>query len=61
MVDRAQKKVAADLLNCAFVSSEGLKPKSDIVHFNTKSLRAFGKRYADAYLRMLTRSITVRK
>jgi len=30
------------------VSSEGLTPKSDIVHFDTESLREFGLRYAAA-------------
>ena len=52
VVDRAQKKVAADDPNCAFVSSDGLKPKSDIVHFNSESLRIFGRRYAEAYLKI---------
>ncbi len=52
VVDRAQKKVAADDPYGAFVSSDGLKPKSDIVHFNSKSVRKFGKRYAAAYLRI---------
>ena len=52
MVDRAQKQVAADDPHCAFVSSDGLKPKSDIVHFNSESLKIFGKRYAEAYLKI---------
>jgi hypothetical protein len=34
----------------AFVSSAGLHPKSDIVHFDTPSLREFGRRYALAFL-----------
>jgi hypothetical protein len=32
----------------AAVDSSGLKPKSDVVHFDTPSLRQFGKRYAEA-------------
>ncbi|NBV25432.1 MAG: sialate O-acetylesterase [Proteobacteria bacterium] len=32
----------------AVVPSTGLKPKSDIVHFDTPSLREFGRRYAEA-------------
>ncbi len=38
--------------NCAVVESTGLKPKSDIVHFDTPSLREFGKRYAEAMQRL---------
>ena len=34
--------------NCDCVSSEGLSPNSDILHFNTASLRTFGERYAAA-------------
>lgn len=34
----------------AFVSSEGLKHKGDDVHFDSPSLREFGRRYAHAYL-----------
>ena len=31
------------------VSSDGLSPKRDKLHFNTESLRIFGKRYAEAF------------
>lgn len=34
----------------AFVSSEGLTHKGDVVHFDSPSLREFGRRYAFAYL-----------
>ena len=34
------------------VPSEGLKAKSDNVHFDTRSLREFGRRYAEAYKRL---------
>ncbi len=33
--------------HCAVVESEGLKHKGDVVHFDTESLREFGKRYAE--------------
>jgi hypothetical protein len=36
----------------AFVSSSGLKHKGDEVHFDSASLREFGRRYADAYLKL---------
>jgi hypothetical protein len=32
----------------AIVESTGLKHKGDVVHFDTPSLREFGKRYAAA-------------
>lgn len=34
----------------AFVASTGLKHKGDKVHFDAKSMREFGKRYAEAYI-----------
>ena len=39
--------------NAALVSSEGLDDcRSDLIHFETPSLRKFGERYADAMLRL---------
>ena len=38
--------------HCAFVSSAGLTDKGDRVHFDTRSLREFGRRYAFAFLAM---------
>ena len=35
--------------NTAVVSADGLELKSDELHFNSKSLREFGKRYFNAY------------
>jgi hypothetical protein len=37
------------VLHCAFVSSAGLTPKSDHVHFDTPSQHEFGRRYALAF------------
>lgn len=37
-----------EIPNAAVVSSEGLASKSDILHFDTPSVRALGLRYADA-------------
>lgn len=34
----------------AFVSSQGLKDKGDLLHFDTPSLKEFGRRYALAFL-----------
>jgi hypothetical protein len=43
---------AAKIPNSAIISSEGLVAKSDKVHFDSPSLRKFGARYAEAYLKM---------
>lgn len=46
---RNYHEIAAQLPHCAMVSSDGLTLKDDGLHFNSQSLRVFGKRYADAY------------
>ncbi len=38
---------------CDVVSSKGLELKPDGIHFNSKSLREFGRRYFDTYLSLL--------
>ncbi len=35
---------------CRFVSSEGLGHKGDVLHFDSKALREFGRRYALAWM-----------
>jgi len=45
-------RVAEKVPCCAIVSSEGLTPNSDNLHFNSPSLRTFGARYAEAYLKL---------
>lgn len=47
-VDRAQRNVAAHVPFTAFVSSDGLTSKPDNLHFDARSLREFGQRYASA-------------
>jgi len=49
-VDAAQRSVAAQVRNVAFVSSEGLIDQGDITHFDAASARELGRRYAKAYL-----------
>jgi hypothetical protein len=39
----------------AVVESTGLKHKGDVVHFDTPSLREFGKRYAEAMKKLQTK------
>ena len=53
MVDAAHRSVANTLPSIAFVDSEGLSPNEDQVHFDTRSLRLFGERYAEAYLKLV--------
>ena len=49
----AELHKAPDALpRCAFVSAEGLTDKGDGLHFDARSLRIFGERYAAAYLRL---------
>ncbi len=52
-VDAAQQKIAADTPNTGFVSSDGLTPNSDNVHFDAESQREFGRRYAEVYLEVI--------
>lgn len=40
--------ISQSVPNAAAVESAGLKPKNDVVHFDTPSLREFGQRYAEA-------------
>lgn len=47
-VDRAHHDVAAHVPFTAFVSSNGLTSKPDNLHFDARSLRELGKRYAAA-------------
>jgi len=51
-VDQAHRNLPSRIPHTAFVSSEGLRHKGDKVHFDTASYREFGKRYAQAFLRL---------
>jgi hypothetical protein len=48
-VDQAQRHVTTQVPLTVFVSSDGLTSKADNLHFDTHSLREFGKRYAAAW------------
>lgn len=52
MVDAAHRSLPKHVPGTAFVSSEGLKHKGDKVHFDSASLREFGKRYAEQYAKL---------
>lgn len=43
------RTLAAQNEDIRFVSAKGLSAKEDNLHFNTESLRAFGKRYFEAF------------
>ena len=49
-VDSAQRAVATQVHNVAFVSSGGLTDRGDTIHFDSPSARELGRRYATAYL-----------
>jgi len=53
IVDQAHQDLAKKVPHTAFVSAEGLKHKGDKVHFDSASFRELGKRYAEAYLKMV--------
>ena len=46
------ERVAAKNRLCGYVSAEGLAPKSDNLHFNSKSLREFGIRYFNEFSKL---------
>lgn len=52
MVNDAQLAVVKNVPHTAFVKSDGLTCKSDNIHFDAKSQREFGARYAAAYLKL---------
>ncbi|WP_425614151.1 sialate O-acetylesterase [Anatilimnocola sp. NA78] len=52
LVDQAHRELPKHVTNSAFVPSDGLKHKGDKVHFDSAGLREFGKRYAEAYLKL---------
>jgi len=52
-VDAAHQAVAKKMKNVRFVPAEGMNSVGDNLHFDTPSLRAFAKGYADAYLQIV--------
>jgi hypothetical protein len=49
-VDSAQRAVTSTTPNVAFVYSTGLVDKGDTLHFDARSARTLGRRFASAYL-----------
>ena len=54
-VDQAHRDLPQRVKLTAFVKSDGLSHKGDQVHFNSKSYRELGRRYAAAYLKLTSR------
>jgi hypothetical protein len=50
MIDAAHRQLPESVAGTGFVSSEGLTDKGDRLHFDSRSLRELGRRYADAYI-----------
>jgi hypothetical protein len=50
MVNEQLAQLAVNGTQVAFVSSQGLAHKGDVLHFDSPSLREFGRRYAHAFL-----------
>ena len=48
-VDRVHQELPKKVKRTAYVSAEGLKHRGDKVHFDSPSLREFGKRYFTAF------------
>ena len=53
MVNDAHIAVAKEVSGVAFVPADGLTAKTDRLHFDARSQREFGARYAEAYLKRL--------
>lgn len=53
-VDQVHQAIAVTDPRIGFVSSDGLLPKSDLVHFDGASLDTFGERYAQAWRELET-------
>jgi hypothetical protein len=53
-VDRAHRQLPEKILHTDFVNSDRLTHNGDKVHFDTKSYRELGRRYAAAYLNMMS-------
>jgi hypothetical protein len=51
-VNDAHRNIAATVPFTEFVSATGLSSKSDLVHFNSLSLREFGRRYAESFAKV---------
>lgn len=56
-VDAAHRRVAAEQAPAAFVTSEGLTPNPDNIHFDAGSAKILGRRYFEAYRKLIDPAI----
>ena len=52
-VDTAQKKIVQEMPPSAFVTSDQLTRNPDRIHFNAESQREFGRRFFEAYWKLI--------
>lgn len=52
-VDTAQKKIVQEMPPSAFVTSDQLTRNPDRIHFNAESQREFGRRFFEAYRKLI--------
>lgn len=52
-INEAHIEVADEATHANFVSSDGPTSKADNTHFNSTSLHALGRRYAEKYLQVV--------
>ena len=60
-INQIIRKVAADDPISFLVETGDLKPREDYIHFDSRSQRILGQRYADAYLLYMKRMTTCRE
>jgi len=53
LINKAIHEYAAEDKNCSVISTADLKDKGDHLHFDSKGQRMMGRRFAEAYLKML--------
>lgn len=53
IVNDSLERASRTLPFCGFVPSKNLRDKGDGLHFDSKSLREFGKRYAREYIKLM--------
>jgi len=53
LINKAKHEYAAEDKNCSVITTADLKDKGDHLHFDSKGQRMMGRRFAEAYLKML--------
>jgi hypothetical protein len=61
VVRKAQTEVPKNITNSAWVDADGLEMKKDNLHYNTKGQIGLGKRFAEAYLKLVAKKKEAKK